>query len=729
MSRIILRAGIGAAVLLAATAVHAQDSRQVKEQGKVVTTPPINVTAPPIDSPEVDATTAGPVQGYRALTSTSATKTETPIERIPQSVQVIPRQVMDDQNSLTMDEALRNVSSVQGTNPLQTPAFESTTIRGFRAEQWLDGLTSFYNAGNRDSLVNVERIEVLKGPNATLYGGGAGAPLGGVVNVVSKLPMAKAAYEAGLTFGSHSFFQPYFDLNQPITEDGAVAFRVTGDYTSANSFVDVIETDRFSINPTLKLSGNGGTTLVIQGRISEWRQQDYQGLPATGTLVGGFRLDRELFVGPSDIPRSYSKIHSVTAKLDHTFDDVWSASAQTRFSRTEFREIAQNFVGLTFAANEPALAPSSWSLLNIDLYQKQEEASVNGNVKAKFSAGPSENTLLVGADYSRLTDKGYMLADFNDLVLLGLVDLTNPAFPPFVAPANILANIVADGRNTYETTGVQIQLQSTLWDRLHLLGGLRLTKLKIDSGSDAFARTDTTDTTRLLPRIGAVLDVIDGLSVFASYTEGLKANPFVFYAGKPEPEESRQVEGGVKVALGYGLSGSAAVFEIYRSGVPVAVGLTSQAIGEQRSRGFDIDLVWQPTWNWQFLANYAHVDAELTRDVPGTAPSGNTLNIVPPDSGRLWVNYRFGGEWLGWSIGAGLYASSGSYVDLANVYKTEGYVTADAKIGYENEWLSASLNVKNLTDERYFVPFNYYGGRIAPGEPLTVYGRLAVKLN
>lgn len=701
-------------------------------QSSVQTLPEVKVTAKPDEAgPPVEQTTAGPVQGYRALDATSSTRTRTPLQEIPQSIQVIPRSLMQDQVDLSVTEALRNVSGVQGVNTLQTPAFNSTYIRGFSAEQWVDGMTNYYNGGNRDSLVNVERIEVLKGPSAILYGGGAGAPLGGVVNLISKLPTSNASREFGFTGGSHRFLQPYFDVNQPLAEDGTVLFRITGEYTSANSFVDVLNTDKYSVNPTLTLTNKDSTKLTIQGNFSKWKQQDYQALPATGTVVGSFRIDRSLFAGPDDIPKSNSEVHSVTATLDHKFNDVWSANVQARAGKTKFKEIAQNYVGTDFAANTPSFPPSSWNLLNIELYQEQKEATVTSNVQAKFSLGESKHTFVAGFDYSRLTDKGYMTGDlFGDLFFpgLGLVDLTNPAFPPYVAAANTALNTIADGDNRYITKGAYAQLQSTFWDRLHLLGGLRYAKLDIESKSPAFARTDTTDTSKVLPRIGAVVDLVKQFSVFASYSEGMKANPFVFYLGTPEPEKSKQKEGGVKFNLGNGFSGSAALFEINRTGVPVFTGIASEAIGKQRSRGYETDLLWQPNRNWQLLASYAHIDAELREAVPGTAAAGNQLNIVPRNSGRLWANYKFDpGPLAGWSVGAGVYAASKAYVDLGNVFRTDGYHTVDAKVAYETKYVTASVAIKNLTGEKYFVPFNYYGGRVAPGDDRSVYGTVAFK--
>jgi iron complex outermembrane receptor protein len=655
----------------------------------------------------------------------SATKTDTPIRQVPQSIQVIPGSVIKDQGNVTVAEATRNVAGVQATNPVQTPAYESTIIRGFAGEQWLDGLTSFYNAGNRDSLVNVERIEILKGPNAILYGGGTGAPLGGVINVVSKMPEKKAFAQIGTTFGSHQFKQPTIDVNMPIAADGTVLFRITADYTSADSYIDVIETNKYSVNPTLLLTDNDGTTLTIQGRISDWRAQEYQGLPATGTITGGFSLDRHLFVGPSDIPKSYSRVESVTAKLEHAFDETWTANLQTRLGHTDFRENAQSFAaGFDFAGNAP-LFGTSWNVLNIDLFQQQDEFSVNGTVTGKFEGDGFKGTILVGADYSEVSDEGAMLGDVNDIFLLPPVDLTAPVFASYVYPANTALNTFVDGVNTYTTKGIYAQVQSTLWENVHVLGGVRLANLQIDNVSPAFGLSQTSDTTRALPRIGAVVDVSPEFSFFANYSESMKGNAFSFFLGEPVPEESDQIEAGVKFEFANGISGTAALFELNRTGVPV--GFPAIANGEQRSRGFDIDMTWQADDNWFVLANYAHIEAELTRNAGGGVV-GNQLNTVTPDSGRLWVGYRFTQPgYRGLSAGAGIYVASGAYVDLANVYETDGYHTVDAKIGYEDEVIAASLAVKNLTNEKYFVPYTYLGGRVAPGEELTVYGSLAVK--
>ena len=699
------------AALLASTPLAAQQAEQL---------PPIDVTASTVEN-----TSAGPVSGYRALTSSSGTGTETPIERIPQSIQAIPRSLIDDQNAQNIAEATQNVSGVVATNPLQTPSYNSTFIRGMVAEQWLDGTNILYNPGNRDAMAHIERIEVIKGLSAAISGGGQGSAFGGVINVISKKPVDGKFAEFGMNVGSHRHILPYFDVNTPLDKDGYATLRMTGEYASSHSQIGVIDTRRYSLNPSLLLTNKQGTSLLLQGRISEWSAPEYQGLPATGTLTGSFRLNPNLFAGPSDLPRSYSRVQSISTKLDHQFDKIWSGSIDARFGKTAFAEYAQNFVGTDFAANSPALG-STWSLLNVKLYQQLTEAAVSAQSKATFDFGPSKNTWQFGVDYSRVTDKGYMLGDMNDLFLYS-VDLTSPSFPAFVEPANIAANTFSDGNNSYINRGAQTQIQSTLWDRVHFLGGIRLANVGINSVSPTYGLSSSTDTTKALPRIGLGYDLISGVTAYASYSEGMRGVPYAFYTGTPKPEETQQKEVGFKLNFPFGVSGTIAAFEIERTGVPVTIGLVTSPIGETRSRGFEADLLWQPNTQYQFLASYAHVNSVITKDLSATFVAGNTMNIIPQDSGRLWANYKFDGGWKGWSIGAGLYASSGAFVDLANQFKTNPYMTLDAKVGYEKDHYAFSLTMKNLTDRHYFVPYNYYGGRVAVAPGRSVFLNMSYK--
>ena len=683
--------------------------------------------------PGATITTAGPVDGYRALSAFSATKTATPIEQIPQSIQVIPRSVITDQNSVTVTEAIQNASNVQGTNTLglgTTGPQGAINVRGFPAQQYLDGMSVMYNAGDRDSLVNVERIEVLKGPNAILYGGGAGSPLGGAINVVSKLPTDRASTETGVTFGTNSYARPYFDINQPLTADKTALFRFTGEYTSTDSFVDVVHQDRYSLHPTLTLTDKEDTTLTIQGRVSHYEQQAYEGLPAVGTVAGNFRINPDLYIGPSNIPKSYSDVKSVTVTFDRRLDPIWSFNIKARFADQSFDQKSQ-----TTQTAAPDVGPTTWSLLNIDLAQKQKEYTINPNLEARFRLGPTENVWLTGADYSRVTDSGHMNTDFG----VPPVDLLNsPFFPtPYTdpTPASPTFFSFTDFNSAYVTKGVYTQLQSTIYDRIHILAGVRLANINIDYvenfpfGTQVFSPTQFgSDKTKALPRLGAVVDLVSGLSVYGSYSEGMQASPFTQALNTNiEPETSKQVEGGFKLNINSQFTGTIAAFDIQRQNVPVVVGVGIGALSAQESKGYEADLIWQPNKNWKVLASYGHTDVVYSDSFAGV-PAGNHPMGIPEDSGRVWVNYTF--DWAplrGWSAGAGVYVASSAYVDNANLYKTQGYFTVDAKIAYDTAHWSASFNVKNLTGEKYFVPFLWFGGQVAPGDGRAFYGTVAYR--
>jgi iron complex outermembrane receptor protein len=286
-------------------------------------------------------------------------------------------------------------------------------------------------------------------------------------------------------------------------------------------------------------------------------------------------------------------------------------------------------------------------------------------------------------------------------------------------------------------------LQSTIFDRLHLLGAVRLANINIDYlenyPSSLFGVYSPTkfvsDTTKALPRIGAVLDLFPGLSVYGNYTQGMMATPFTQAVSvNIGPETSTEREAGLKLNVGGQLTGTVAVFDIQRQNVPVVTGVGVAALSAQESKGYEADLIWQPNNNWKVIASYGHTnvvfsDSNTPGLVPGiNVPQGNKIPGVPENSGRVWVNYTFDSAALrGWSTGAGVYMASSQYVDNYNLYKTPGFYTVDAKIAYDTAHWTASFNIKNLTGEKYFVPYPWFGGQVAPGDGRAFFGKVAYK--
>lgn len=659
--------------------------------------------------PPPTATTAGPVSGYRALTAISATRTDTPIERIPQTIQVIPRSVIDDQVPLTQSEALRNVAGAAGV-PGHFLHGVNYRVRGFDAERYVDGLPNYIDAGDYTSLVNVERIEVIKGPGGLLFQGGVGIT-GGVINTISKLPTPAPLYQAGVIAGSYGLWNPWVDFNQPL--GGGAMFRVTGEFEASRDYVDVIERRRYSFNPTLTLTDNDTTTLIIQGRISRRDHQTYVGLPATGTLDRSlFTLRRDLFAGPADVPKSFSENSGLTIRFDHAFNSIWSFNVAARYSETRQDEVFQSVF-----SNVPDFG-TSFVMMNAASPWRAREIAVNPNAIAKFVVGETRNTLLLGADYNRVADAVSIWS-----APAGATNFADPfpLFPPYVNPIGT-GLLVFDADNVNINSGLTVQLQTTVWERLHLLSGVRLAYVDFLGLHPFGGGQYHVEKTKPLPRFGVAFDVVPGVTPFAGYSEGLRTVRFFGGRGTPKPEEAKQVEAGVKLVLPYGLAVTMAVFDVTRrnvvTGDPLNPFLNVQT-GEQRSRGFDMALTWQPSPGLSMLASYAHVDARITQDVFFAV--GNRVDRVPEDSGRLWVDYKVQeGLFRNVTIGAGLYAASSQAIGLNNQFFTPGFVTFDAKLGYDTETWSLALVGKNLANRRYFVPYPFALGRVAPGEPLTV---------
>ncbi|BBU63850.1 ligand-gated channel (plasmid) [Methylosinus sp. C49] len=693
-------------------------------------------------------TTAGPVRGYRAETAT-ATRLATPIRELPLSIQVIPRKLIDDQQAISQSEAFRNVSGLHAVDPL-FPGGTGPSLRGMRAERYVDGLPNYYDLGVRDLLANVERIEVLKGPASILFQGGA-SPVGGVVDVVSKMPTAECFAEAGVRAGGYRFVSPYIDVNQPLTDDKSVLFRLTAQYESTHSNIDVVHRRSYSIDPTLKIAPNEDTSLVVQGHISRRDQPDYPGLPATGTIDRSFySLRPTSFLANSHMPDATTESSGVTVRFDHRFDETFSTFTSARWTSSRMYEPSQ----IPFSGNLPTFSvdpsfgayggPSQFAMLNVILAQQLDEFAITSNVVAKFDMGPTQNRLLVGGDFNRVWERGRMAAAYAtgpDSSIYGLfgfpqpTDFRAPVFPLYANPLPGQSGyaVFNASNNQYQNAGATVQLQSTIFDRLHFLGALRVAMIDIDSYEGAYTppRTFSTSETKVLPRAGATYDVLDWLSVYGSYSQGLRA--VTFFNGPngaaPKPEGSEQFEAGVKLDGLYGLSGTLAYFDLKRTNVPTtALGaLTQTQSGEWHSSGFEADLVWQPTAELSILASYAHIDAKISRNA-NPKLQNVPLNLAPPDSGRLWGNYAFTGALAGWSLGAGLYAASGQVVELGQPWTTSGYVVFDAALTYKHENFTFALNAKNLGDRRYLVQYPYLSGNLAPAEGRTFFVTVSARM-
>ena len=659
---------------------------------------------------------------YAAPIAASATKTPTPIEEIPQSITVIPRAVIDDQQASTLADVLRNVSSVQTVGDLeQVNATE--TIRGFQARHYVDGMPGYYSFSNPDSLVNIERVEVVKGPTASLFSGGVGTGIGGMINLVSKTPQRTPSYAASVTAGSFNTLNPAFDVNQPLDKDGKALFRLTGDYKYNESWIEDAFVERKSLFPTLQLNFSEDTKLVLRGQFNNRKQTDYSGLPATGTVkAASFKLRDDLLVTADGAPNTSYETQGFGGTLSHRFNKVWSASVDARYIASNFNQ---------FSVFPFPSTPTSGSTFNVStayLGQDIGEFTINPQATAEFATGAVKHTVVLGADYDQTSEDGDLL--FNRAG--SAIDLTQPFNLAFVNPTFPFTT----RDSMIKTTGLYAQDQITVWERLHLLGGLRWARIGLDDNDAATGLNSSETFYKLTPRIGAAVDVTKSIALFAGYSEGFQSilglsGVALNTTGSIKPETSQQTEGGVKFNYAeYGLSGTWSVFEITRQNVPTADPsnpFLQVQTGEQRVRGTDIDVVWQLNDAWTVLANYAYQNGEITKD--NSIPTGNALVAVPEHSGRVAVRYDVqDGKLKGLGLGAGVTAMTERKGDSSNSFETPSFATFDAQASYPlTKNVDLKLNVVNLTDEKHYEPYTFLGGAVAPNQPLSAFVTLAVK--
>jgi iron complex outermembrane receptor protein len=666
-----------------------------------------------------DIIVTGIRQTYAVSETSAATRTGTPLIQVPQSVQVLTRTLIQEQDRRTLGDVLVNVSGVTPTRSDEV-LFIPPIVRGFPAEVYLDGLSVF--AGNQqaydpNSLVGFERIDVLKGPTATLYGGGIGTPLGGVINLQSVQPNDKPGGYLTMRAGSLSTWNPYGDINVPLAD--GIAARITGEYQSDDSWIDEVHGRRWSVQPSVSFQIDPATNLLLQGQFGHRSNLEYSGLPAEEVLAG--TIDRNAFPGsPIDQPLTTNDVRMGQATLRHNFFDRLKLTVSGRYHSSVIDEQG-SFV-------YPGLFPTGtvaplYDVFPITMRNRTQEATIDANLAGDVDLLGGAHRLLVGVNYD-WTSFYSAMGLFVSASPSGTIDLSNPRYDLHYT-SQLPVNSYTDDRFTTFAAYIQDQATNGL---LHVTGGLRLTSLQFVENSNIGVANDKTYI-HVSPRIGATFDVTKGVALFVGYATAFRA-PFGFIGTRtPVPETSSNIEGGVKLALvGTGLSGTVAFFRQTHENVvtadPAIVGFYVQS-GRQRARGVEVDMVWEPAPAFSVLANYAYAD---TGD-DGVA-TGDRLARVPTSSGRVAARYRvLHGAAKGFSFGAGISAFTSRELTLPNTIVVPGYAVIDAQASYDIGRLTLGASVVNVGNRRAFDPHSYLGYPVvAPNQPRSAYLTLKVRI-
>jgi iron complex outermembrane receptor protein len=699
------------------------ETPQANPEGETQPLAPSPATEAPTVEEEIEIVVTGEQEsGYQVPNATSATRTDTPLRDIPQSVQVIPRQVIEDQQVIQLDEALRNVSGV--TSGGTTGGTESNfVIRGFSQAPILrDGFREFSSYSGFSETANLERIEVLKGPASILYG--EIAP-GGVVNLVNKKPLSQPFYEAELQFGSRNLFRPRIDFSGPLTSDGKLLYRLNAVWLNDDGFRDFDQnTEQLLIAPVVTWKISDRTDLTVQLEYFDSKRALDSGLLALGNEVADIPFNRNLgeledTVEEDSLNFGYN--------LEHRFSENWTLRNAFRYTNRSFL----NDGAIPFGFDEStSILTNYFGLQDIDI----QNYSLQTNLVGKFATGPIKHTLLFGVDLNRSEEKEFTGLNFSSPISLNIFD---PVYESLPRPSAEELPLARNTKDRSDRLGVYVQDQILLADNLKLLAGLRYdtvdqTTTNNPTDFDPTTSETTQNNDAFTPRVGIVYQPSQALSLYGSYSRSFTPTTSTTADGEPlEPERGEGWEVGVKAELlPNRLFATLAYFDITKQNVVTADPnnpLSSVATGEQQSRGVELDVTGQISPGWNIIAAYAYTDAEVTRD--NTIPVGNQLFNTPKHTASLWTTYEIQtGELQGLGFGIGFNYVGERQGDLENSYQVGSYLLTNAAISYRrNNWRFA-INIKNLFDVDYIRATNNtrsYG--VEPGEPFTLIGSVSVR--
>ena len=675
---------------------------------------------------EIEVVVTGQQQedGYLVPEASTATRTDTPLRDIPQSIQVVPQQVLEDQKAVRLRDALRNVSGVFVGN-----TFGGTTdnfnIRGFADATILrDGFKeSFIESGlSLRDLADVQQIEVLKGPASVLYGY---VEPGGAINLVTKQPLDDPFYNIDLSIGSYGFYRPSIDFSGPLTPDKALRYRLNLAYQNADSFRDFVDSERVFAAPVFDLKLGDRTNLSINTSYLYDRSTVDRGIVAIGDEVADIPRDR--FLGePGDFRRSEQ--FSIGYRLEHEFND--NLKIRNRFQYLQNNESV-------FNTNATELDEETGTLYR-DYFDNANEYKLyvmQTDLISEFRTGSVNHQLLFGFDLQRNTLEGFFRTPF-DAFDTSVEDRQTPSINIFnpiynVRPRDRSSFIFRrDDLATTDSLGIFLQDQIALADNVKLLVGGRFDTITQELDDELNDSESSESNDAFSPRVGIVYQPIQPISLYASYSRSFAPNTGIGFDGSLlEPTRGTQYEAGVRAELNPSLAATLAAYEITKTNIATTDPIDpafSIAVGEQRSQGIEFDISGEISPGWNVIASYSYTNAQITESED--YPVGNKVPNVPHNKASLWTTYEFQNSGLeGLGLGLGLFYVDARLGDLENSFELPSYMRTDAAIYYrQNNW-RAAINIQNLFGIRYFETSELGRTTVIPGAPLTVVGSFTVE--
>ncbi|MGH8808267.1 MAG: TonB-dependent siderophore receptor, partial [Noviherbaspirillum sp.] len=602
---------------------------------------------------------------------------------------VVPRALIEDIGAQTLQDTLRYVPGVRSDAYGFDNRGDWALIRGTAFTQYQDGLKMLFGNYNntRPDPYALERVEVVRGPASVLYGQGG---FGGLVNMVSKRPLAETQREIVAELGSHNRKQLAVDLTGAANADGSLLYRLVALGRDSDTQVDYVPDDRVLLAPSLTWKPNAATAVTVYANLQDDQSGSSVGFfPWRGTLFDApnGRIPTNTFISEPGYDDYRAKQRAFGYELAHQISPVWTVHQNVRQSDSDvtYKSLYSRF------APRPTLNADNRTINRTIIHQENEADTLTADtqLQAKWQSGRFDNVFLAGVDYQKS-----ILGGARGSGNAPAIDVYAPVYGNFTPIA-----IAPISETVQRQTGIYLQEQLKFDRRWLGVLGLRRDWAKSDTANTPASRLDTEATSK---RFGFGYLADGGWMPYLSYSESFSPIGGVDLFGRPfKPQTSDQREAGIKYQpAGSGNSYSAALFDIRetnrRTPDPTTPGNSIQ-IGAARSKGLELEALFGLTRALDVVATYAYTDAKVTR--ANSAEQGKRIASVPEHTASLWTRYRFALAGApGFMGGFGARYVGESWDGLDSV-RTPGVTLFDALFGYEQGPWRVALNIVNLADK------------------------------
>lgn len=654
----------------------------------------------------------GPVQGYRAKRSSSATRTDTPISEIPQAISVVPAQVLDDLGSSRIDRALDFAGGVSRQNNFGGLTFLNYSVRGFTTgELYRNGFAINRGSYSSPDASAIERLEVLKGPAAALYG--RGDP-GGLVNIVTKRPQLEPFTQFKASAGRWDRYRSSLDVNTPLNEDGTLLSRVNLAVEDNGSFRDHVGNQRQIINPTFTWQLSPDTLLMIDSEFSRTESVFDRGIPAVNGKMGAVK--RSTFLGEPNDGKIRNDNQLLQVSLEHYLNDAWKLRLASHYSQGT----------LDGNSSEPSrLIGDQVTRFYRERSFEWNDSITQAELHGQFELAGWQHQTLLGLEY-----ENYRNSQKYPQSVTGLgygQDIYKPIHgqpkPPIVNPN--------DFHEHTESYALNLQDQISFNERWSGLLGVRLERFEQTALNRSTRVSNEQSKDVATPRAGVLYQLTPEVGVFANASMSFKPNAIGAQGQVFKPEKGLGYETGLKLdLLDSRIGATVALFHIDKENVLTADPNNpgdSIAAGKARSQGLDLQITGQLSEAVRVIGAYAYIDAEVTKD--NSIPEGSDLLGIARNSASLMSVYQFqSGALQGSELGAAITYVGDRSGQTGSDFELPAYTTVDLLARWQaSKDLSLGLNLNNLFDRKYYER-SFNNVWVMPGDPRNLSVSLTLNL-